>query len=270
MEPEVHIIEKYFQEVLHCFTMTNIKIEGGREIDLLAIDPRCNIRYHVESRVATSSSHGLRMAKSTDDGKTDKRAVDYFANNKFNHATVMNNVIDIFGSSHYVKVLVVWDVDELSVLERAEKEFSIKIWFIDDLLEALVNEGKIKGSRDDILRVVELLSLLEKDRLAQKRNSKWNKRRSNKFLRQEIALDKEEPPMRIYENYWKWRKFRKHRILCICGQKNWISLRRGIEIEEAKIGEFGSIESVYRPTKAFKCEKCKKLIAKPKELIRIT
>jgi hypothetical protein len=39
MEPEVHIIEKYFQEILHCFTMTNVKCEGGKEIDLLAINP---------------------------------------------------------------------------------------------------------------------------------------------------------------------------------------------------------------------------------------
>jgi hypothetical protein len=39
MEPEVHIIEKYFQEVLYCFTMTNIRCKGGKEIDVLAVNP---------------------------------------------------------------------------------------------------------------------------------------------------------------------------------------------------------------------------------------
>jgi hypothetical protein len=55
MEPEVHIIEKYFQEVLHCFTMTNIRCKGGKEIDLLAVNPITGKRYHIESRVSTSA-----------------------------------------------------------------------------------------------------------------------------------------------------------------------------------------------------------------------
>ena len=53
MEPEVHIIE-YFQVVLGCFTMTNVKCEGQKELDLLAVNPRTSEKYHVESRVSTS------------------------------------------------------------------------------------------------------------------------------------------------------------------------------------------------------------------------
>ena len=56
MEPEVHIIEKYFQEILHCFTMTNIKCKRGKEVDLLAVNPRTGEKYHVESRIDTSPS----------------------------------------------------------------------------------------------------------------------------------------------------------------------------------------------------------------------
>jgi len=32
MEPEVHIIEKYFQVVLGCLTMANVKCRGGKVI----------------------------------------------------------------------------------------------------------------------------------------------------------------------------------------------------------------------------------------------
>jgi hypothetical protein len=53
LEPEVHLIEKYFQEILHCLTSTNMRCKGGKEIDLLAMDPRPLRRSHVESRVAT-------------------------------------------------------------------------------------------------------------------------------------------------------------------------------------------------------------------------
>jgi hypothetical protein len=54
MEPKVHIIEKYFQVVLGSVTMTNVKCKGGKEIDLLAMDPKTLEKYHVESRVSTS------------------------------------------------------------------------------------------------------------------------------------------------------------------------------------------------------------------------
>jgi len=43
MEPEVHIIEKYFQEIKHCFNMTNIRLKGKKEIDLLAVSPTAKL-----------------------------------------------------------------------------------------------------------------------------------------------------------------------------------------------------------------------------------
>lgn len=52
MEPEVHIVEKYLQLVKHWFTMTNVMLGGGKEIDLLALDPRSGEKYHIEVRVA--------------------------------------------------------------------------------------------------------------------------------------------------------------------------------------------------------------------------
>jgi len=51
LEPEVHLIEKYFQAVKKCLTMTNIRLKKNKEIDLLAINPRTGEKYHVESRV---------------------------------------------------------------------------------------------------------------------------------------------------------------------------------------------------------------------------
>ena len=61
MEPEVHIIEKYFQLIKRCFTMTNIRLKGGKEIDLLAINPQSGEKYHVEVRVSTTPSFKLRI-----------------------------------------------------------------------------------------------------------------------------------------------------------------------------------------------------------------
>ena len=60
MEPEVHLIEKYFQTVKKCLTMTNIQLKGNKEIDLLAMDPRTYERFHVESRVTLT---GFKLLK---------------------------------------------------------------------------------------------------------------------------------------------------------------------------------------------------------------
>jgi nucleoid DNA-binding protein len=36
--------------------MTNIKCRGNKEIDLLAMNPKTNEKYHVEARVSTTFS----------------------------------------------------------------------------------------------------------------------------------------------------------------------------------------------------------------------
>jgi hypothetical protein len=61
LEPEVHIVERYMQLVKKCFTMTNVMLEGGKEIDLLAVDPVSGENYHIEVRVAIGRGFRLRL-----------------------------------------------------------------------------------------------------------------------------------------------------------------------------------------------------------------
>lgn len=49
------------QLVKRCFTMTNIMLEGGKEIDLLAFDPRSGDKYHIEVRVAIGRGFRIRL-----------------------------------------------------------------------------------------------------------------------------------------------------------------------------------------------------------------
>ena len=117
MEPEVHIIEKYFQEILGCFTMTNIKCRGGKEIDLLAINPFANQRYHVEARVSTTLPLGLPETK-TKTGKSNKNGVDYFSREKFNHPYVIEKIKDYFGTQQYEKLIVVYSMRNCKTVEE--------------------------------------------------------------------------------------------------------------------------------------------------------
>jgi hypothetical protein len=154
LEPEVHIIEVYFREVQNCLTITNVRCENGREIDLLAINPKTGEKYHVESRIATTRSLYLTL-------KGHRRGLDYFDKEKFNHLAVVNKIKEIFGDTNYQKVLVIWCYVDDYVEYCAEKDYGIKIMFIKTIIEELKEAVKRRGSRDDIMRLIELITEIE-------------------------------------------------------------------------------------------------------------
>ena len=164
MEPEVHIIEKYFQKILNCFTMTNVRLKGGKEIDLLAVNPKTGEKYHVESRVATSRSFALRLEDTyTSKGRPHKRGLDYFAKEKFGHPVVLDKIHELFGDSDYHKVLVVWNVQDENLFRLAKDRFNIEIWGMRALLLDMMKQRVTVGSRDDILRTMELVASMRQE-----------------------------------------------------------------------------------------------------------
>lgn len=159
MEPEVHIVERYMQLVKRCFTMTNVVLEGGKEIDLLAVNSVTNEKFHIEARVAIGKGFRLRLVDTqTRKGQKHKRGLDTLNEIKFVHPTVSSAVKDIFGGAEYKKVLVVWDVEEHGVIQKAKDIYGIEIWKISDILNELLKEVKTKPYRDDVLRTTQLIS----------------------------------------------------------------------------------------------------------------
>lgn len=169
MEPEVHLIEKYLQAIKKWLTMTNIRLKGNKEIDLLAINPRNGEKFHVESRVTLTGFKLTRKdtysQKGKSKGKPHRRGLDFFDKEKFNHDVVKASIHEIFGNTNYSKILVVWDVEDESVIDIAKERFGIEIWYMQNILDELreaIFQGKLKGSRDDILRTVELVLKMHK------------------------------------------------------------------------------------------------------------
>ena len=159
MEPEVHILERYMQLVRKCFTMTNIMLGGGKEIDLLAFNPITKEKFHIEVRIATGRGFRLRVKDTqTKSGRKHRRGLDTLSKIKFVHPTVVNAVKEIFGSGEYRKVLVVWDVEDSSVIEQAKSIYDIEIWKISDIINQLMREVKSRAYRDDVLRTIQLIS----------------------------------------------------------------------------------------------------------------
>ena len=158
MEPEVHIIEKYFQEVMNCFTMTNIQLKHGHkyEIDLLAVDLFGEKYYRVESSVKTT--HKLKFMATNNK----KRGYSIAAmRRKFENDKVRNYVESIFNNKPYHKILVVWDKDVRELNEQC-KNLGIEVRSLMGIIYQLSNHKITSGSRDDILRTMELVFLEKK------------------------------------------------------------------------------------------------------------
>ena len=159
LEPEVHIVDRYMQLVKRCFTMTNIMLEGGKEIDLLAFNSLSGEKFHIEVRVATGRGFRLRLVDTqTKNGRKHRRGLDTLNEIKFAHPTVVNAVKEIFGSSEYKKVLVVWDVEDRSVIEKTKSLYNIEIWKISNIMSELIREVKTRPYRNDVLRTIQLIS----------------------------------------------------------------------------------------------------------------
>jgi hypothetical protein len=126
LEPEVHIVDRYMQLVKKCFTMTNIMLEGGKEIDLLAVNPISGEKYHIEVRVTIERGFRIRMVYTqTRSGRKHSRGLDTLDAIKF--LPVKDAVKEIFGSDEYKKVLVVWEVEDETVIEQAKSVYDIEI-----------------------------------------------------------------------------------------------------------------------------------------------
>ena len=138
--------------------MTNVMLEGGKEIDMLAVNPVSGEKYHIEVRVTIEKGFRIRMVDTqTKRGRKHRRGIDTLDAIKFR--PVIDAVTEILGSSDYKKVLVVWDVEDESVIERASRSpYNIEIWRMSDIMGELTREVGTKSYRDDVLRTIQLIS----------------------------------------------------------------------------------------------------------------
>lgn len=142
--------------------MTNIRLKGGKEIDILAVPPPNGGKlYHIEARVAPMfklKTIDTKTKGGKHPGTRHKRGLDYFYDEKFNHPMVIESIESIFRTKGYRRILVVWGVEGPRVWQKA-KRLGIDIWLMPKLIEELTNTIKGRGYRDDVLRTLELTKL---------------------------------------------------------------------------------------------------------------
>jgi hypothetical protein len=167
METTERIVEAYVRYIKGWATIPNVKCPGQYEIDLLAIDPKSNNKYHIESGISLSSVLGeltgtkfdvkeLRVRVHT---LEQRRTIGFFLERKFNPPKVLDTLKNYgFTPGNYKKIIISWGwTDEAA--ETAKKN-KIELWHFPNLMSEIAESLKKKKIHftDDVLRTIYLFT----------------------------------------------------------------------------------------------------------------
>lgn len=172
MEASEHIVESFVRFVKGWFTITNIKGSQNKEIDILAVEPNSNNRYHIEVSVhITGQFQYLHTSYYKDKDKSGwKRHINFFYE-RFKDNRVKDKLKEYgFTDTNHTKIIVTWDIsDTEGILEKNQdkhipcwkvKNKNILIWKMPDILKYFTEKTMdTKYQTDDILRTIQLINL---------------------------------------------------------------------------------------------------------------
>lgn len=158
-------MESYCRYIRQWATIPNIRCAGGFEIDLLAIDPKTGLRYHIETSVSISSGFAKLSGRPFDasslktrtGGPTQRRTVGFFVKRKFGPPEVRATLREHgFEPGDYQQVIVTWGWDDQA--EDQADAAGVELWDFRKLLVEIVEQFKHDSAylADDTLRTLQL------------------------------------------------------------------------------------------------------------------
>jgi hypothetical protein len=167
METTEKIVEAYVRYVRGWATIPNLRCAGQKEIDLFAIDPRTDERWHIETSVSISSGFSKLSDDPYEAGEHKirvksagaRRKLGFFLEEKFLAAAVIAKLAE-YGckESGIRRAIVTWDCK--SGVEDAARAHGIEVWKLPDLMRAVADEGRTGNAYfgDDTLRTITLFA----------------------------------------------------------------------------------------------------------------
>lgn len=162
METTEKVVEAYVRYVRGWATIPNIRCGDQKEIDLFAVDPLSNERYHIETSVSVSSFSKLNADEFTPGehkirtrGAAARRKLGFYIEHKFGPAPIQQKLTALGCDCQNVRrVIVTWDAKDGTIEKAAEA--GIEVWFFPELMREIVNKlGKNKSYfGDDTLRTL--------------------------------------------------------------------------------------------------------------------
>jgi len=165
METTEKIVEAYVRYVKRWATIPNIGCGGQKEIDLVAIDPVTNERYHIETSVSISTGFSKLTTKpfATGDHKDRvkaagaRRTIGFFLEEKFAPQSVAEALLKLgCDPSQVHRVIVSWDATPEA--EHQAALHGIAVWKFPELMREIADQAAQGNAyfSDDTLRTLML------------------------------------------------------------------------------------------------------------------
>jgi hypothetical protein len=168
METTERVVESYVRYVKKWATIPNIRCDGQLEIDLFAIDPMTNERYHIETSVSISSGFNkltgkdfcTEAVKQRVKAAEQRRTVGFFIERKFFAPHVLS-MLGKFGCNDEGcnRIIVTWDWTNEAAAQAQRR--NITLWRFGDLMNEIAESvrGRKAYFGDDTLRTLHLFSM---------------------------------------------------------------------------------------------------------------
>lgn len=167
METTERIVEAYVRYVKGWATIPNLRCDAQKEIDLFAIDPVTDERWHIETSVSISSGFSALTNDPFEPGEhkerlkaaSARRKLGFFIAEKFQPKAVEERLA-CFGciAGKPRRAIVTWEWKD--GVPEAAAAAGIEVWALPDMMEQIAvksREGRSYLS-DDILRTIDLFA----------------------------------------------------------------------------------------------------------------
>ncbi len=167
METTEKIVEAYVRYVKGWATIPNLRCDAQKEIDLFAIDPVTDERWHIETSVSISSGFSALTNDPFEPGEhkervkaaTARRKLGFFVAEKFLPVAVEQRLACLgCAPGKLRRAIVTWDW-KAGVEEAAAAE-GIELWSLPALMREVADKARQGRAylADDILRTIDLFA----------------------------------------------------------------------------------------------------------------
>jgi hypothetical protein len=167
VETTERIVEAYVRYVKGWATIPNLRCDEQKEIDLFAIDPMTDERWHIETSVSISSGFSALTNDPFEPGEhkqrlkaaTARRKLGFFLTEKFLPTAVERRLSCLgYSPGKLRRAIVTWDWKE--GVKEAGDDAGVELWSMPALMQEIAT--KARGGRahlaDDILRTIDLFA----------------------------------------------------------------------------------------------------------------
>ncbi|MGN6154835.1 MAG: hypothetical protein ACTHN4_03770 [Sphingomicrobium sp.] len=219
METTERIVEAYVRYVKGWATIPNLRCDAQKEIDLFAIDPVTDERWHIETSVSISSGFRALTNEPFTPGEhkervkaaTARRKLGFFVAEKFEPKAVEERLA-CFGCApgKLRRAIVTWEWKD--GVPEAAAAAGIEVWALPEMMQQIAEKSRQGRAylADDILRTIDLFG---RGLAAAAKKEKSKVHTAKPDPTEGVASVATDGSFFVYEN-WTNKRARLHRANC--------------------------------------------------------